>query len=213
MFSFMWCSQCDDMLLQLSDLSSFPPLLISCFLPHLHIEFCITVTSTSSCTQENPPQTQIYASTPNARLHRKGKRLLHPLYLTFLNLVPCFNPCIRKNCRSQKEPVDYVYGLCDNVRTVSTVQRVTYAATPLMHMSANVSGWKFGGCIFSAACILCHLRCFCLFEDGVGMIWFGSRGWGGVDGIWSYWSRSWSIRIRFPWGFSHRAFLPSVNGY
>lgn len=130
------------------------------------------MTSTSSCTQVKPPQTQTYASTPNVRLHRKGKKLLHPLYLTFLNLVPCFNPCIRKNCRLQKEPVDYVYGLCDNVRTVSTVQRVTYAATPLMHMSANVSGWKFGGCIFSAACILCHLRCFCLFEDVVGMIWF-----------------------------------------
>lgn len=96
--------------------------------------------------------------------------------LPFFTSYLASNPCIRKNCRLQKEPVDYVYGLCDNVRTVSTVQRVTYAATPLMHMSANVSGWKFGGCTFSAACVLCHLRCFCLFEDGVGMIWFGLRG-------------------------------------
>lgn len=110
---------------------------------------------------------------PSPQKERKTTSSFVP-YLFYL--VPCFNPCIRKNCRLQKEPVDYVYGLCGNVRMVSTVQRVTYAATPLMHMSANVSGWKFGGCIFSAVCILCHLRCFCLFEDGVGMIWFGLRG-------------------------------------
>ena len=161
------------MFLQLSDLSSFPPLLFSCFLPHLHIEFCITVTSTLFCTQVKHSSNAnlcIYAQRPTPQKERKNYFIL--CTLPFLTSYLASILASEKNCRLQKEPVDYVYGLCDNVRTVSTVQRVTYAATPLMHMSANVSGWKFGGCIFSAACVLCHSRCFCHFEDGVGMIWF-----------------------------------------
>ena len=103
----------------------------------------------------------------------RKKKLLHPLYLTFLNLVPCFNPCTRKNCRLQKEPVDYVYGLCDNVRTVSTVQRVTYAATPLMHMSAKCQRLE-----------IWRLHIFCCMRPVSLKMLLPFWGWSGNDLVW-----------------------------